>query len=80
MGPQVIELEPIKDANKRKANAKRSRECYLEMKHIEDARHDPDLPYNFAYTFYCVRWDTYFLVNRVENQKLNQTTAELPFG
>ena len=27
-----------------------------------------------------VRWDTYFLVNRVENQKLNQTTAELPFG
>ena len=32
------------------------------------------------YTVYPVRWDTYFLVNRVENQKLNQTTAELPFG
>ena len=35
MGPQVIELEPIKDANKRKANAKRSRECYLEMKEMD---------------------------------------------
>ena len=27
-----------------------------------------------------VRWDTYILGNRVENQKLNQMTAELPFG
>ena len=26
------------------------------------------------YTVYSVRWDTYFLVNRVEHQKLNQTT------
>ena len=32
------------------------------------------------YTVSSVRWDTYFLVNRVKNQKLNQTTAELPFG
>ena len=32
------------------------------------------------YTVSPVRWDTYFQVNRVENQKLNQTTAELPFG
>ena len=33
-----------------------------------------------VYTVSPVKWDTYFLVNRVENQKLNQTTAELPFG
>ena len=33
----------------------------------------------YVYTVSPVRWDTYFLVNRVENQKLNQTTAELPF-
>ena len=33
-----------------------------------------------GFTVSPVRWDTYFLVNRVENQKLNQTTAELPFG
>ena len=33
-----------------------------------------------SYTVSPVRWETYFLVNRVENQKLNQTTAELPFG
>ena len=32
------------------------------------------------YTVYSVRWATFFLINRVENQKLNQTTAELPFG
>ena len=32
------------------------------------------------YTVSSVRWDTYFQANRVENQKLNQTTAELPFG
>ena len=25
-------------------------------------------------------WSRFFLVNRVENQKLNQTTAELPFS
>ena len=34
----------------------------------------------YDYTVSSVSWDTYFLVNRVENQKLNQTTAELPFG
>ena len=34
----------------------------------------------YGYMVSPVRWDTYFLVNRVENQKLNQTTAELPFG
>ena len=34
----------------------------------------------YGYTVSPVRWDTYFLVNRVENQKLNQTTAELSFG
>ena len=34
----------------------------------------------YDYTVPAVRWDTYFLVNRVEIQKLNQTTAELPFG
>ena len=42
-----------------------------------------DAANNFArghYTVYSVRWATFFLVNRVENQKLNQTTAELPFG
>ena len=32
------------------------------------------------YTIYSVRWGTYFLVIRVEHQKLNQTTAELSFG
>ena len=32
------------------------------------------------YTFFTVRWNTFFLVNRVEHQKLNQTTAELSFG
>ena len=32
------------------------------------------------YTVYSVRWGTYFLVIRVEHQKLNQTTAELSFG
>ena len=32
------------------------------------------------YTVYPVRWDIFFLVNRVEHQKLNQTTAELSFG
>ena len=36
--------------------------------------------YMNQYTVSPVRWDTYFQVNRVENQKLNQTTAELPFG
>ena len=36
--------------------------------------------FSHLYTVSPVRWDTYFLVNRVENQKLNQTTAELPFG
>ena len=35
---------------------------------------------NWHYTFYCVRWDTYFQANRVEHQKLNQTTADLSFG
>ena len=34
----------------------------------------------YGYTVSPVRLDTYFLVNRVENEKLNQTTAELPFG
>ena len=29
------------------------------------------------YTVYSVRWGTYFQVNRVEHQKLNQTT---PYG
>ena len=29
-----------------------------------------------VYTVSPVRWDTYFQANRVENQKLNQTTAE----
>ena len=38
------------------------------------------LCYIFPYTFYPVRWATLLLVNRVENQKLNHTTAELPFG
>jgi len=33
-----------------------------------------------GYTVSPVGWDTYFLANGVENQKLNQTTAELPFG
>ena len=33
-----------------------------------------------VYTVSPVRWDTYFKANRVENQKLNQTTAELPFS
>ena len=33
-----------------------------------------------GYTVFPVRWDTYFQVNLVENQKLNQTPAELPFG
>ena len=33
-----------------------------------------------VYTVCFVRWDTYYLANRVEHQKLNQTTAELPFG
>ena len=33
-----------------------------------------------TYTVSPVRWDTYVQANRVENQKLNQTTAELPFG
>ena len=37
-------------------------------------------PTDQDYTVYPVSWETYFLVNRVENQKLNQTTAELPFG
>ena len=32
------------------------------------------------YTVSPVRWDTYFQANRVEHQKLNQTTAELSFG
>ena len=31
----------------------------------------------FVYTVYSVRWATYFPVNRVEHQKLNQTT---PYG
>ena len=34
----------------------------------------------YGYKVSPVRWDTYFLVNWVENQKLNQTTAELPLG
>ena len=32
------------------------------------------------YTVSPVRWDTYFQANRVEHQKLNQTTADLSFG
>ena len=27
-----------------------------------------------------VRWDTHHLANRVDHQKLTQTTAKLPFG
>ena len=33
-----------------------------------------------AYTIYFIRGETYQLANRVEHHKLNQTTAELPFG
>ena len=33
-----------------------------------------------VYTVCFVRWDTYYLTNRVEHQKLIQPTAELPFG
>ena len=33
-----------------------------------------------GYTVSPVRWDPYCQANRVENEKLNQTTAELPFG
>ena len=31
----------------------------------------------FPYNLFCVNWNTYFQVNRVEHQKLNQTT---PYG
>ena len=44
------------------------------------ATSDHDIFVLTGYTVSPARWDTYFLVNRVENQKLNQTTAELPFG
>ena len=33
-----------------------------------------------VYTVCFVRWDTYYLANQVEHQKLNQTTVELPLG
>ena len=32
------------------------------------------------YRVFCVRWDTFFLVNRVEHQKLNQTTPYTVFS
>ena len=38
------------------------------------------LKIKILYTVSPVRWDTYFQANRVEHQKLNQTTAELSFG
>ena len=41
---------------------------------------DHDILVLMGNTVSPARWDTYFLVNQVENQKLNQTTAELPFG
>ena len=44
------------------------------------ATSDHDIFVLTGYTVSPARWDTYFLVNRVENQKLNQTTAELLFG
>ena len=31
------------------------------------------IDFSEAYTVYSVRWATYFPVNRVEHQKLNQT-------
>ena len=38
------------------------------------------LPYVRGLHGFRVRWDTYFQVNLVEHQKLNQTTVELSFG
>ena len=35
--------------------------------------------FTFTYTVFLVRWVTFFLVNRVELQKLNQNIAELSF-
>ena len=44
------------------------------------AKTDHDIFVLTGYTVSPTILDTYFLGNRVENQKLNQTTAELPFG
>ena len=40
----------------------------------------PSTYYVILHTVFYVKRVTFFLVNRVEHQKLNQTTAELPFG
>ena len=40
----------------------------------------PSTYYVILFTVFYVKYVTFFLVNRVEHQKLNQTTAELPFG
>ena len=47
---------------------------------LPSAAKGPSTYYVILYTVFYVKRVTFFLVNRVEHQKLNQTTAELPFG
>ena len=47
---------------------------------IKNCAKGPSTYYVILHTVFYVKRVTFFLVNRVEHQKLNQTTAELPFG
>ena len=51
----------------------------LDVKPVRNAK-GPSTYYVILLKVFHVKRVTFFLVNRVEHQKLNQTTAELPFG